>query len=109
MLRRENMDIRCRKLKCVYNDHFTCKAKNLNVTKGAVCSVYKPDESKSTPDTSQTLFERTPKYSPQRDSKTIDICCKADCLLKHEGMCIANGITVNDYRSKPCCMAFLKK
>lgn len=103
------MDIRCRKLKCVYNDHFTCKAKNLSVTKSAVCKIYKPDENKPTPDTTKSLFERTPKYSPQRDSKTIDIECDADCLLKHEGMCVANGITVNDCRAKPCCMTFLKK
>lgn len=103
------MDIRCRKLKCKYNDHFTCKAKSLDVSKNAICNIYEPDENKPQPDTTARLFERTPKFSPQRDSKAIDICCGAECLLKHEGKCIANGITINDYRAKPYCMTFLKK
>ena len=103
------MDIRCRKLKCKYNDHFTCKAKGITVTKGMLCSRYEPDESKPQVDTSKQLFERIPNYAPQRDSKTICIECNANCLLNHEGRCVANGITINDYRAKPCCLTYIKK
>lgn len=103
------MDIRCRKLKCAFNDHFTCKAKGITVTKNALCSQYIEDETKEEPDTSKHLFERTPKYSPQRDSKAIDIECCANCLLNHDGKCVANGITINDYRAKPACLTYLKK
>ncbi len=103
------MDIRCRKLKCKYNDHFTCKARGIAVTKGMLCSHYEPDEEKQQIDTSKHLFERIPKYSPQRDSKTIEIKCSAECLLNHDGHCVANGITVNDYRAKPYCLTFIRK
>ena len=103
------MDIRCRKLKCKYNDHFTCKAKGIDVSKVMLCKMYEPDDSKQPVDTSKHLFERIPTYSPQRDSKTIEIKCSAPCLLNHGGTCVANGITVNDYKAKPCCLTFIKK
>ncbi len=103
------MDIRCRKLKCKYNDHFTCKAKGITVKENIICSRFEPDETKQQIDTSKDLFERIPKYSPQRDSKTLEINCEANCLLNHDGKCVANGITVNDYRAKPYCLTFIKK
>lgn len=103
------MDIRCRKQKCIYNDHFTCRAKGILITKAALCSQYQPDENKEQVDTTKQLFSRTPVYAPQRDSKTICIECKADCLLNKDGLCIANGITINDYRAKPYCLTFLKQ
>ncbi len=103
------MDIRCRKQKCKYNDHFTCKAKNICVSKNAICIRYEEDVDKDIIDTSKDIFNRTPIYSPQRDSKTIKIACQAKCLLNKDGQCIANGITINDYRKKPYCMTFIVK
>ena len=106
---RLKLDIRCRKLSCKFNDHFTCKAKAIEVSKTSICKNYVLDSTKPKEDTTKNLFERTPKYSPMRDSKTITIKCNAKCLLNHEGFCVANGITLNDYRAKPYCLTFLEK
>lgn len=102
------MDIRCRKTKCKYNDRYTCKAKGITISQGDICTNYDPAD-KPAPDTTKTLFERTPEYAPQRDSTAIEIICKTKCVLNKDGKCIANGITVNDVKSKPYCMTFIKK
>ena len=102
------MDIRCRKTDCIYNDHFTCRAKELAVNKNGDCSVYEKGN-KNVADTTKKLFSKVPKYSRQRDVKRFKIECDAPCILKREGRCIANGITVNDWNKKPVCMTLLKK
>lgn len=102
------MDIRCRKTNCQYNDRYTCKAKEILVGKQIVCCTYKKGN-KDEPDTSKTMFDRAPEYAPQRDSKTINIGCKANCMFNVDGVCIANGITVNDINEKPYCMTFVRK
>ncbi len=101
------MDIRCRKLNCKFNDHFTCKAKSIAITRNAVCKSYLYGSEKKEEDTTKNLFEKPPKFSPMRDSKAVEIKCNAKCLLNHEGKCVANGITINDYKLKPCCVSFL--
>lgn len=103
------MDIRCRRLDCKINDHYTCKAKSLAVSKNVVCEIYQKDSSKPRAEKDISIFERTPKFAPQRDSKTMKIECDAKCLLNHEGICVANGITVNDYRGRAYCQTFIKK
>lgn len=102
------MDIRCRKTNCIYNNKFTCKAKEILINKSIVCSTYKKGD-KDEPDTSKTMFEKTPQYAPQRDSKTLKIGCKTDCIFNMGGECIANGITVNDLKECPYCMTYLSK
>ncbi len=103
------MDLRCRKLDCKFNNHYTCKAKNLAVSKNAVCQIYENDSSKPDADKVVSIFEKTPKFAPQRDTKSIKIECCAKCLLNKEGICEANGITINDYRGRPYCQTFIKK
>lgn len=103
------MDIRCRKTTCVYNDRYTCKAKDIMVTNDVQCSTYQYDESKKDViDVTKHLFEREPNFAPQRDSKTIEIKCKANCLFNHNGACVSNGITLNSIKEKPYCVSFLK-
>lgn len=102
------MDIRCRKTTCFYNNKYTCTAKEILVGSNMVCSTYKKTN-KTEPDTSKTMFERAPEYAPQRDSKTLDIGCKAHCIFNKEGECIANGITVNAIAEKPYCMTFVTR
>ena len=103
------MDIRCRKLNCKFNDHFTCRAKSIDVTRTAVCKSFVFDAEKPKEDTTKQLFERTPKFAPMRDSKTIEIKCNAKCLMNHGGKCVANGITINQTRNKVYCQTFIKK
>lgn len=103
------MDIRCRKNLCRFNDRFTCKAKEILISKRVTCSTFERDENKEeVQDVTKHLFEREPKYAPQRDSKTLKIECKADCLFNHNGKCVSNGITLNSINECLYCVSFLK-
>lgn len=102
------MDIRCRKTKCRYNDRYTCKAKGIIVDKKVLCSTFEKGD-KPEVDTTKHLFEITPEYAPQRDSKTLSILCHTDCLFNKNGKCVSNGITVNSIAEKPYCVSYLKK
>lgn len=63
-----------------------------------------------TADYSKEMFKKPPKNAPFRNRKTINIDCKANCLFNKDGVCWANGITVNDSKNEtPLCMSFLEK
>ena len=98
------MDIRCRKTKCKYNDRHTCKAKSILINKVDKCEKYEKKGDKPTKDTSKKMFKKVPNFAPQRDTKKMKIECKNNCVLNHEGRCVANGITINDINTKPLCM-----
>lgn len=102
------MDIRCRKTSCKYNDRYTCRAKEILVKKNEECSTF--EFGKQPVDKTKWMFsENPPKYAPQRDSATLKIGCNAHCLFNRDGICEANGITVNDLKEKPLCMTYLRK
>ena len=103
------MDIRCRKTQCKYNDRHTCKAKDILVDEKDKCQKYEPKAENSTPDTSKKMFKKTPNYAPQRDTLKMKIECKNQCVLNHNGRCVANGITINDLSGEPLCMSVVKK
>ena len=103
------MDIRCRKTTCQFNDRYTCKAKGILVGRKVACTTFEKGDKKEEVDTTKHLFEKTPDYAPQRDSKTLAILCHADCLFNKEGKCVSNGITVNSISEKPYCVSYLKK
>lgn len=103
------MDIRCRKNLCKYNDRFTCKAKEILVDGKIICSTFVKEPGKEELDVTKHLFEREPSYAPQRDSKTLDIKCRANCLFNRNGRCVSNGITLNSIAEKPYCISYLKK
>lgn len=132
------MDIRCRKTTCEFNNNHTCMAKEILIDGKIQCSSYKKaceltkngdckrennggkvgqvrssdnkqefiNHKKN--DTSKTMFEVPPKNAPFRSRKTIKIDCKANCLFNLDGVCKANGITVNDL-GEPYCMGYLEK
>ncbi len=101
------MDIRCRKTGCEFNDRYTCKARKIDVSKACVCRAFVKGNKEV--DKSKKMFSNTPRYAPQRDSKTIKIECQANCLFNDNGVCEANGITLNDLKNHPYCITFLKK
>lgn len=101
------MDLKCRKTACVYNDHFTCKAKNIAITSELLCDSFE-QSTKNVRDTSRCMFEEPPEYSSQRAKKHMRIACGAKCLFNEQGVCSANGLTVNSYNDSPCCMTYLK-
>lgn len=102
------MDIRCRKRDCKYNDKFTCKAKSILIKPNCYCEDYVATE-KQPKDTSRSMFEVAPEYAPQRESLTMCIKCRADCMFNKKSQCEANGITVNSLKEAPYCITFLKK
>ena len=62
-----------------------------------------------TEDCSKNMFQKKPqKNAPFRNRKTINLDCKADCLFNENGVCRANGITVNDVVDLVC-MGYLPK
>jgi len=104
------MYIRCRKGLCKYNDRFTSKAERVLVDGEVVCSSYQRDENKEeVQDVTKDMFTKVPDYAPQRDSKALEIKCRADCLFNHNGLCVSNGITLNSIKEKPYCVSYLKK
>lgn len=108
--RRQDMDIRCRKTLCKFNEHYTCKAKGILIKKSCECEQYDKNSGKTVVDKTKRIFtDDPPKYAPQRDSKTINIGCNAHCLFNQDGKCVANGITLNDIKEKPLCVTFLRK
>ncbi len=103
------MDIRCRKTTCKFNDRYTCKAKEILVKKNLICEKYEKGDKPKEDKTQRIFSDEPPVYAPQRDSKTIEIDCKAHCLFNCDGKCVANGITLNDLKEKPLCVTFLRK
>lgn len=104
------MDIRCRKTGCKYNDRYTCRAKEILIETNCDCQKFEKDLQKEKVDKSQYIFsDNPPQYAPQRDSLTIGIECKANCLFNNNGKCEANGITLNDIKERAKCITFLKK
>ena len=103
------MDIRCRKTQCKFNDRYTCRAKNIEISEKDLCNMYEKDVNKEIKDVSKGMFMKTPNYAAQRDTKNMKIECKNNCVLNKDGRCIANGITINDLSGKPCCMTVVLK
>ena len=101
------MDIRCRKTKCIYNNKYTCTAKEIKISKKILCSTF-VKSNKEPIDSSKLIFEKAPDYAPQRESKPKDIICNADCLFNQCQKCEANGITINDIKNCPYCITYLK-
>ncbi len=102
------MDLKCRKLTCKYNNHYTCTAKNIAISTELACESYEHDQSKQVKDTSRCMFEEAPSYAPHREKKGMRIACKASCLFNEQGVCVANGLTLNSIHECPCCVTHIK-
>ncbi len=127
------MDIRCRKTTCHYNNNYTCCAKEININNNILCKTFKVSNSltnndknnsdllkiinnafnnEKTPkkqDSSKKMFKKPVKIAPVRSRKKISITCKSGCLFNCDGICKANGITINDIHDKPICMGYLPR
>ena len=104
------MDIRCRKLNCKFNNQYACLAKEIDVKKNCECAKYVLDKEKPVEDKTDKIFSSdTPQYAGQRDRSKLDITCNAHCLFNDNGICQANGISLNDIKEKPLCTTFLRE
>lgn len=101
------MDIRCRKTDCKYNDHLTCTAQKLNISKQFKCEEYIKEGGKGS-DYSKLMFERVPQFCKYKHNKKMPLNCCAKCLFNQEGHCRSNGITINDINDVPKCVNFIK-
>ena len=102
------MDLKCRKARCKYNNHYACMARKICIGKEMTCQTHEDEPQKEVPDTSRCMFEEAPKYAPQREKRKMQISCMAKCLFNQEGICIANGITVNSLKNCPYCITYIK-
>lgn len=107
------MDLKCKKLDCVYNDKFGCKAKGIDVNHNLDCNTYEKNYNLSEDqkqNVSKTMFEIAPEYHAFRHNKDINICCDArHCLFNDEGDCCSNGITIQRSGSGAYCSTAIHK
>ena len=54
------------------------------------------------------MFDEAPKYAPHREKKNMRIACAAKCLFNEQGVCVANGLTINSLDNLPYCMTHIK-
>lgn len=107
-----HMDLKCRKLDCKYNDNYKCEAKEIKVTQEIDCGTYEKCEhleKEQMQDASRNMFEKEPKVSAYRHNKKVEILCEASCLFNKSKDCVANGICINDCKSIPTCITYIKK
>lgn len=102
------MDLKCRKTTCKYNSYYTCRAKNIAIANELSCRSFVLDPTKQVKDTSRCLFEEVPIYAPYREKKTMRVACSAKCLFNEQGVCVANGLTVNSINDNPICITHIK-
>lgn len=102
------MDLKCRKTTCKYNNYYTCTARNIAIADKLECNSFVLDASKQVKDTSRCMFEEAPKYAPHREKKHMRVACSAKCLFNEQGVCVANGLTVNSINDKPYCITYIK-
>ena len=104
------MDIKCRKTSCMYNNSYTCCARNVNIGIGTECDSFEADENKKAKDFSRNMFEAdTENYANSRHIREVKLTCdKCECLFNKEKHCSANGITVIDEgRGQTQCATFI--
>ena len=97
------IDLKCKLTNCKFNENSNCTANEISVDGDAIC----------------TSFEPTKKSASKADSlpmplvnHSVDVNCCADCILKKNNKCIANGITVLDEKGNKAqadCSTFMPK
>ena len=103
------MDIKCKKCECKHNKSYTCCASHIKVGRDVDCETYEFNEHNAESlkqHASQNMFE-TSDLSPRVANKSVKISCDAKCLFNCEGICKANGITVQEghgFNNTPCCV-----
>ena len=106
------MDIKCRKTSCKYNNAYTCRARDVNISGHTSCLTFDADAEKSAEDFSKNMFEAdTENYANSRHIREVNLICDSThCLFNKEGKCSANGITVIDEgHSKTACATFIEE
>ena len=95
-------DIKCKRQACEFNKNCNCTSKTINVKKDTTCDTYSPTQK-------ETIEEE--KIGQPAIRKDIEVDCNAKCLFNEDGICQANGITVQPTSQKesPICVSFQPK
>lgn len=101
------MDLKCRKTTCKYNNHYSCTAKNIAIAGELECRSFELDANKRVKDTSRCMFEEVPSYATYREKKNMRVACSAKCLFNEQGVCVANGLTINSVKDFPYCITHI--
>ena len=70
------MDLKCKKLDCVYNKEFSCSARGIQIKHNLSCDTFEKNENlteKQKQNVSRTMFEIAPELHPYRHAKKVDI------------------------------------
>ena len=97
------IDLKCKLTNCEYNKNSNCIAKEISVDKKTECKSFNPVKGKS---------EKKDELPMPLVNHSVDVYCCADCILKKNNKCIANGITVLDElgkKSQADCSTFMPK
>ncbi len=98
-------DLKCGLKACKYNKGYCCCSKEIDVSEGAVCKTYSPDENKR-----KSSFEAGSDFIKADYSVDTKVSCQADCVFNKSGECRATGITVMTENDIPAgCLTFIKK
>ncbi len=106
------MDLKCRQLKCKFNNCYSCESESIKVTKNYQCSTFdeaKKIDEKQKQDVSKTMFEAAPELHPYRHNLDVNIKCNAHCLYNNKTDCVANGICINECEKDATCITFSPK
>ena len=97
-------DLKCGLTECSYNKAYACSAKQIEVTDGAGCKTFKPEDNKR-----DTHFEVAEDFAKRSFDVDTVVFCKADCIFNKESVCRASGITVlGDMEQDAVCATFMK-
>lgn len=93
------IDLKCKCTSCKHNSSCNCRAENIEITLGTNCSAYRAKRVGDA-EYADEIFE--PLVRP-----STEVYCNANCMFKHNGICVANGITVGDIHNNATCETFL--
>lgn len=96
------VDLKCKKVDCIHNEHCNCFARFVSVDKMTACNTYHESNDKSKSEMSDEISQ--PMVRPN-----VDVECTAHCVFNKTGECMANGITVLNEHGIPECATFLPK
>lgn len=105
------MDLKCKKLDCVFNNKYNCEARGITIKHNLNCGTFQKNHrltEEQQQDVSKTMFEVAPEFHAFRHNQNVNIKCRANrCVFNEDGNCISNGITLQQTDKKAYCATSL--
>jgi len=100
----QNMNIKCKEIRCKYNQNVYCTAKAINVSEKTHCVTFENGGTNKKYD--DHIFEQREETDLVPNAHKVIVSCSAECIFNAGGHCVANGITVMQEKC-PLCQTFL--